>query len=158
MKDGRKVTLTPLSPKEVYDDQCKIEKERVEAENAKNILVPPKSGKDSGIEPSEKSKMKKGSFLARESDIRHALHTNRVVFLITCKDVCLNTTNALDLALPRKFVDLLQEFDDVFPKEMSSGLPPKRGIEHQIDFVPGTATPNRPAYRSNPEETKELQR
>jgi cell division protein FtsN len=33
-----------------------------------------------------------------------------------------------------------------------------REIEHQIDFVPGTSIPNRPAYRSNPEETKELQR
>ncbi|RVW69177.1 Retrovirus-related Pol polyprotein from transposon 297 [Vitis vinifera] len=33
-----------------------------------------------------------------------------------------------------------------------------RGIEHQIDFVPGTKIPNRPTYRSNPKETKELQR
>jgi hypothetical protein len=33
-----------------------------------------------------------------------------------------------------------------------------RGIEHQIDFVPGASFPNGPAYRSNPEETKELQR
>jgi hypothetical protein len=39
-----------------------------------------------------------------------------------------------------------------------SGLPPIRGIEHQIDFVPGATIPNRPAYRSNPEEIKELQR
>ncbi|XP_072073865.1 uncharacterized protein [Arachis hypogaea] len=31
-------------------------------------------------------------------------------------------------------------------------------IEHQIDFIPGASIPNRPAYRSNPEETKELQR
>uniref|UniRef100_A0A2N9GGC4 Reverse transcriptase n=1 Tax=Fagus sylvatica TaxID=28930 RepID=A0A2N9GGC4_FAGSY len=46
----------------------------------------------------------------------------------------------------------------VFPKEMPNELPPIRGIEHQIDFVPGAAIPNRPAYRSNPEETKELQR
>ena len=37
-------------------------------------------------------------------------------------------------------------------------LPPIRGIEHQIDFVPGATLPNRPAYRANPEETKELQR
>ncbi|XP_052487980.1 uncharacterized protein LOC128041719 [Gossypium raimondii] len=36
--------------------------------------------------------------------------------------------------------------------------PPLRGIEHQIDFIPGATIPNRPAYRSNPEETKELQR
>ncbi|XP_042992210.1 uncharacterized protein LOC122318677, partial [Carya illinoinensis] len=51
-----------------------------------------------------------------------------------------------------------REFDDVFPEEMPNELPPIRGIEHQIDFVPGAAIPNRPAYRSNPEETKELQR
>ena len=31
-------------------------------------------------------------------------------------------------------------------------------IEHQIDFMPGAAISNRPAYRSNLEETKELQR
>ncbi|XP_043809768.1 uncharacterized protein LOC122723079 [Manihot esculenta] len=51
-----------------------------------------------------------------------------------------------------------REFADVFPEEVPSGLPPIRGIEHQIDFVPGAQIPNRPAYRSNPEETKELQK
>uniref|UniRef100_A0A2N9HB23 CCHC-type domain-containing protein n=1 Tax=Fagus sylvatica TaxID=28930 RepID=A0A2N9HB23_FAGSY len=51
-----------------------------------------------------------------------------------------------------------KEFEDVFPEEMPNELPPIRGVEHQIDFVPGAAIPNRPAYRSNPEETKELQR
>uniref|UniRef100_A0A2N9J1K8 Reverse transcriptase domain-containing protein n=1 Tax=Fagus sylvatica TaxID=28930 RepID=A0A2N9J1K8_FAGSY len=51
-----------------------------------------------------------------------------------------------------------KEFEDVFLEEMPNELPPIRGIEHQIDFVPRAAIPNRPAYRSNPEETKELQR
>ncbi|XP_062164968.1 uncharacterized protein LOC133871554 [Alnus glutinosa] len=51
-----------------------------------------------------------------------------------------------------------KEFEDVFLEEISSGLPPIRGIEHQIVFIPGAVIPNRPAYRSNPEETKELQR
>ena len=32
------------------------------------------------------------------------------------------------------------------------------GIKHQIDFFPGATIPNRLAYRSNPEETKELQK
>ncbi|KAH9680244.1 hypothetical protein KPL71_026482 [Citrus sinensis] len=51
-----------------------------------------------------------------------------------------------------------KDFDDVFPNEVPNGLPPIRGIEHQIDLVPGASIPNRPAYRSNLEETKELQR
>ncbi|XP_027171685.1 uncharacterized protein LOC113771284 [Coffea eugenioides] len=57
-----------------------------------------------------------------------------------------------------KIEDELQEFKDVFPEELPKGLPPIRGIEHQIDFVPGAILPNRPAYRANPEETKEIQR
>ncbi|PKI67127.1 hypothetical protein CRG98_012455 [Punica granatum] len=51
-----------------------------------------------------------------------------------------------------------QVYEDVFLEETPHGLPPIRGIEHQIDFVPGATIPNRPAYRDNPEETKELQR
>ena len=31
-------------------------------------------------------------------------------------------------------------------------------LEHQIDFIPSATIPNRPAYRSNPEKMKELQR
>ena len=52
----------------------------------------------------------------------------------------------------------MQEFDDVFPEDIPNGLPPLRGIEHRICIVPGASIPNYLAYRSNPEETKELQR
>jgi hypothetical protein len=41
---------------------------------------------------------------------------------------------------------------------VSAGLPPICGIEHQIDLVPGASHPNHPAYRTNPEEIKEIQR
>ena len=73
------------------------------------------------------------------------------------KEVCFNT-NKLDESLPSVIVSLLQEYEDVFPNDIPSGLAPIRGIEHQIDFVQGVIIPNRPAYRSNSEETKELQR
>ena len=46
----------------------------------------------------------------------------------------------------------------MFSNDVPSGLPPIRGIEHQIDFVSSAIIPSRLAYRSNPEETKELQR
>ncbi|KAK5825578.1 hypothetical protein PVK06_020431 [Gossypium arboreum] len=67
-------------------------------------------------------------------------------------------TDELSEELPSTIMSLLQDFQDVFPEDTPSGLPPLRGIEHQIDFVPGAIIPNRPTYRMNPEETKELQR
>ena len=60
--------------------------------------------------------------------------------------------------IPSKVKPLLQQFADVFPDDLPKGLPPIRGIEHQIDLIPGAPLPNKPAYRTNPTETKELQR
>ena len=51
----------------------------------------------------------------------------------------------------------MKEFEDLFPTEGPKGLPPFRGIEHQIDLVLGASLPNRPAYKTNPEETKEIE-
>ena len=45
-----------------------------------------------------------------------------------------------------------------FSDELPQGLPPLRGIEHHIDLIPGAPLPNRAPYRTNPEETKEIER
>jgi hypothetical protein len=50
-----------------------------------------------------------------------------------------------------------KEFKDVFPAEVPSGLPHLRGIEHKIDLILQVTLPNRVAYRTNPEEAKEIQ-
>jgi hypothetical protein len=64
----------------------------------------------------------------------------------------------LDSCAPSVVKVLLQEFKDIFLDDIPSGLLPIRGVEHQINFVLGASIPTRPAYRSSPEETKELQR
>ncbi|GJT93740.1 MAK10-like protein [Tanacetum coccineum] len=53
---------------------------------------------------------------------------------------------------------LLREFADVIPDDIPPRLPAMRDIQHCIDFIPGSAIPNRPAYRMNPKEFAELQR
>ena len=53
---------------------------------------------------------------------------------------------------------ILEEFHDVVPEDMPPGLPPLRDIEPQIDPSLGLVLPNKPAYRMNPKEHKELQR
>nr|GEX74147.1 hypothetical protein [Tanacetum cinerariifolium] len=53
---------------------------------------------------------------------------------------------------------LLKEFIDVVPDDIPPGLPAMRDIQHCIDFILGSAIPNRPAYRMNLKEFAELQR
>src|SRR6185312_5431886 len=53
---------------------------------------------------------------------------------------------------------LKQEFADVFPSELPSGLPPKRDIDHEIELVPGKAPPSHPVRRASPAELDELRK
>ena len=41
---------------------------------------------------------------------------------------------------------------------LPNGLPPLRGIEHQINLILGALIPNKPAYKFNPQEANELQK
>ncbi|XP_057529849.1 uncharacterized protein LOC130808389 [Amaranthus tricolor] len=60
--------------------------------------------------------------------------------------------------IPTEMTGLLEQYNDVFPTDLPPGLPPVRGVEHQIDLIPGASLPNKPAYRTNPKEAQELQR
>ncbi|XP_019094511.1 PREDICTED: uncharacterized protein LOC109129922 [Camelina sativa] len=77
-------------------------------------------------------------------------------FMFVYKETLTSTKSAEEL--PREMIEIIEEYKDVFPEEIPPGLPPIHGIEHQIDLVPGSALPNRPSYRTNPVETKELQK
>lgn len=77
--------------------------------------------------------------------------------ILRYKEAFLNT-NQLKSSLSSVVSSLLQDYVDVFFKELPQGLPLIRGIEHQIDFVPDATIPNRPTYQSNPKETKDLQK
>ena len=89
----------------------------------------------------KKKKKKQGSFYAKGSDVKSVFYTNQPIFVLLYKEACFNT-NELDKSLPSVVVSLLQEYEDVFPNDVSSGLPPIRGIEHQINFLPGTTFSN----------------
>ena len=59
---------------------------------------------------------------------------------------------------PEEVKSVLQEFKNVFPKELPDHLPPLHDIQHAIDFVPGATLPNLRHYRMNLTEHAELQR
>jgi hypothetical protein len=82
---------------------------------------------------------------------------NGVWYVLICKNA-LFSIDDIASTLPPAVTVLLQEYKDVFPDEIPPRLPPLRGIEHQIDLILRASLPNRAAYRTNPEETKEIER
>jgi len=107
--------------------------------------------------PSKKVVKNESHFVTKE-DIKRALLLKQSFYLLLSRETSLSTATIPPLeTIPLMVQELLQEFGDVFPKEIPPGLHPLRGIEHQIDFVPGTSLPNRPAYRTNPQETKGIE-
>ena len=93
----------------------------------------------------------------KERELKSVYLGKRALILIRFKETLFTNTDH-NPNLPSVFVTLLQDYDDIFPEEIPHELPPLRGIEHQIDFILGAQIPNRPVYRSNLDETKELQR
>jgi hypothetical protein len=61
---------------------------------------------------------------------------------LVCKDAFFSIDDIAS-TLPASVTNLLQQFRDVFPSELPPGLPPIRGIEHQIDLIPGASLPSR---------------
>jgi len=122
---GHKVTLKSLSPKEVHEDQLKM-KEKREQEKEKN-----------------NSKI---SLLISHQEVKNVMLSQKNIFIAFPR--ALKSEMALDS--PHCLANLVKEFEDVF-QDPPKGLPPLRGIEHQIDFVPSASLPNRPAYSVNQE-------
>ena len=152
MHKGKKITLLPLTTAEIVQ----ADKERAASLNDANSenqqvaksLYPPK--KDKGI------KLKGGVMLARKCDLAE-ISDDDVCYALVCTQTLFSLDNIAS-SIPPAATNLLQEYEDIFPSEIPPGLPPMRGIEHQIDLIPGATLPNRAAYRTNPEETKEIQR
>jgi hypothetical protein len=168
VKEGKTIKLAPLTPSQVYEDQLKLKSEVAHKRKSEKEIEQKRESKSENeqkrksekeIEQKRKSEseneQKRKSEIEIEQKRKSESENENEKKERESSSLNLDETNQ---SFPSLAVSLLQEFAHVFPKEMLNELPPIRGIEHQIDFVPGAAIPNRQAYRSNPEETKELQR
>nr|KYP69622.1 Retrovirus-related Pol polyprotein from transposon 17.6 [Cajanus cajan] len=118
-----------------------------------------KSMKTKDKEESREKRVPSLEVVNQENEIsKQTLLIQQPSYIIFCKGTlsCTVTSSGHE-TLPKGVKILLKEFDDLFPPEGPMGLPPSRGIEHQIDLVPGASLPNRFAYRTNPQETKEIE-
>ncbi|WVZ57191.1 hypothetical protein U9M48_007605 [Paspalum notatum var. saurae] len=102
--------------------------------------------------PSAAAKKTRGKcLLATKTDINEMISSPAVAYALVCKDALISLQD-MQRSLPPAVANILQEYSNVFPSDIPPGLPPVRGIEHQIDLIPGASLPNRAPYRTNPEE------
>nr|GEV69028.1 reverse transcriptase domain-containing protein [Tanacetum cinerariifolium] len=87
----------------------------------------------------------------KKTDFKELLKTSPYVVTF----VVVEKNNIISEA-PLQVQPLLRKFSDVIPNDIPPGLPIMRAIQHCIDFIPGSAIPNRPAYRMNLKEFTEL--
>jgi len=157
----KKFVFYPLTPSQVVKDQVQM-KQKGENEKKKKIENQEKVLRDN-TEAWEKS-VPSHNVIQIEEKFEKKIKLKKILLfeqpsgLLLCKGTlaCIAILSEV-CELPPQFKRLLKEFGDVFPKEGPIGLPPFWGIEHQIDLVPGAILPNRPAYRTNPEETNEIE-
>ncbi|RDY00591.1 Tf2-9, partial [Mucuna pruriens] len=88
--------------------------------------------------------------------VTHKGYTNCLSFIYNKLKITLTPLSPKQVCKDQ--IKMRKEFTNIFPNEVPHGLPPLRGIEHQIDLVPGCPILNRPVYRTNPEEINEIQR
>ena len=160
----KNIALLPMSPEQIMKDDharaSKAKQEKNKSENeiaAKEFEQQHKNNSKSSHAASNEIKLTSPTLLATKVDISDLDVSQYVCYAFVCKEA-LFSFEELPPSLPPVVTDLLQEFIDVFPQDVPPGLPPIRGIEHQIDLIPGASLPNRAPYRTNPEETKEIQR
>ena len=102
--------------------------------------------------PSHEVTQKENHFVSKS--LQYILFTEQTPYLLLCKGTLTWTFSSTPevRTLPPLVERLLKEFGDVFSSEGPTRIPPFRGKEHQIDFVPGASLPNKLSYKINPEE------
>ncbi|XP_062203773.1 uncharacterized protein LOC133905969 [Phragmites australis] len=149
---GKGINLLPMTPNQIIaaaNMQRKIEVKKISEDQheKRKVTVIHKSvseGHKTSLNGKRKSEKHKLVMIATKSEMKEVRDNPKMVhFVLLYKDAMLSTNDLTPL--PSGISSVLQDFEDVFPEEIPAGLPPIRGIEHQINLIPGVSLPNRPS-------------
>ena len=120
--------------------------------NGQRIKLNPIKTKFVSASKAREEPKKQSMNLISPKELERAVNQDSIIFALVVKETALD-----NFEKPRKEVWLvLQEFQDVFPKELPNQLPPMRDIQHTIDLVLEAAPPNLPHYRMSPPQHDEM--
>ena len=121
-KDGRNITLVPMSPKQVLENQIRIKQSLGE--------VIGKNRKKEGVEKKEEVEKKEGE--KREMKRKESNFSNRPMILFAYKEANFSNHD-FSSSLPPKFQSVLQKSGEVCPKEGPKGWSPIKGSDSRTN-------------------------
>ncbi|GKA17093.1 RNA-directed DNA polymerase [Tanacetum coccineum] len=131
--------LVQFSIGKSYKDEVCFKKDDV------NITLVPFYSRQTQVEGS--------NLFMKKTDFGGLMKTTPYVFTLVVVE-----ENEIISEAPQQVQPLLRDFADVIPDDIPPGLPVMRDIQHNIDFILGSAILNRTVYQMNPKEFTELQR
>ena len=136
----RTVTLVPLTPSQVYEDQVRLQKDseqkkksekeceqkqksEKESKQKKKLEKESEQKKESAkmqVNENLKEKERKTNFYAMASEVKKALFLNKPTIVLLYKEALFNT-NQLDTSLPSSIVSLCRNLKMSFPRKFRMG-------------------------------------
>ncbi|XP_060181990.1 uncharacterized protein LOC132611597 [Lycium barbarum] len=117
------------------------------------LLMMGANGAKPCIVPCTTIKMASGNISALQ--LKKRVHRQEPTFLAT---LCIEEIERSSGPIPMPVKELMKEFEDVMPQDMSKRLPPRRTVDHEIALVPGAKPPARAPYRMSQPELTEFRR
>ena len=59
---------------------------------------------------------------------------------------------------PKELQVILEDYVDVFPRELPARMPPQRDLDHRIELVPRVEPPHKAPYRMSPQVLDKLKK
>ena len=131
--------LHPLTPSQVANDQVQMQAWR-EEESSKNSNASKDSKDKTKVEEVSSSKDVAHEVLLTHKTLLHTFHNEQPPLLLLCQAILTFLEHPSLKDLSPSIHALLHEFQDIFRKDGPYGLPPFRGIEHQIDCPRGKSS------------------
>ena len=126
--------MLPLTPEKILKDDLK--RKQRESENQLRVShkhsegVFPKPNKTPHLQRTEPKGKEGLVMMARKGDLKELSEPNAIFFVLLNKDNFLST-NDLPSTLPSAVFDVLQEYDDVFPRKYHQGCHQREGLNNK---------------------------
>lgn len=94
--------------------------------------------------------------MGRKQFLKQVENSEVIYVVVRRAKIVLLHTKVLDF--PAEIQQMLHEFSNIVVDDLLDKFPPKRSINHHIDFIPKASLPNKAVYQMSPKDNEEIRK